>query len=168
MDCDAQDNLDLRIMIDDWGWDWYGRYWAILGKIGMLINEDNLTFALQTNNGRPFPVKQLSDDCSTTVERMTNFLNFLADNHLIDKKSWHEKNLIYSPKLEKRADEYTKKLLANRDKLPTNSRHAPDQEEDKEYKKIRSKEDKERRKSPSYEGKTKSLREIMDNFKVTV
>jgi hypothetical protein len=131
MDCDAQDNLDMRLLIDQWGWDWYGRYWAILGKVGSLINENNLVFALRTNNGRPFPVKQLSDDLSTTVERLTNFLNFLADNRLIDENAWYKENLIYCPKLAKRADEYTKKLIKNRELLQTNSRHSPDQEEKK-------------------------------------
>ena len=128
MDCDAQENLDMRKLLDEWGWEWYGRYYAILGKIGMLVTENQQTFALQTNNGSPFPVKLLANDLGTTVERLSDFCRFLADNHLIDAKAWSDKNLIYCPKLKERADEYTKKLL-------TKSRHSPDQEVDK--KKIR-------------------------------
>lgn len=118
----------MRKMIDEWGWDWYGRYWAILGKIGMLVTEKNQTFALQTNDERPFPVKLLADDLGTTVERLTNFCDFLADNRLIDQLSWKRKSLIYAPKLRERADEYTRKLL-------TNSRHSPDQEVEVDKKK---------------------------------
>jgi len=121
MDCDAQENLDMRKLVDDWGWDWYGRYWAICGKVGMLVTEKQQTFALQTNNGSPFPVKLLANDLGTTVERLTEFCNYLSDNHLIDKLSWQRKTLIYMPKLAERADEYTKKLL-------TKSRQYPDQE----------------------------------------
>ena len=104
MDCDAQENLDMRKLVDEWGWEWYGRYWAILGKIGMLVTESRQTFALQTNNGDPFPVRLLSNDLGTTVERMTDFLSYLADNRLIDKRAWSEKALIYVPKLKDRAD----------------------------------------------------------------
>ena len=125
MDCDAQENLDMRKLVDEWGWDWYGRYWAILCKVGMLVTEKRQTFALQTNDGSPFPVKLLSNDLGTTVERMTDFLSYLANNHLIDKKTWMQKSLIYCPKLRERADEYTKKLL-------TKSRHSPVQEVEEE------------------------------------
>ena len=110
MDCDIQDNLDMRKLIDEWGWDWFGRYCAIIGKVGMLVTEKNQTFALQTNDGSPFPVKLLANDCSTTVERLSDFCKYLANNRLIDKDAWYDKNLIFIPKLRERADEYTKKL----------------------------------------------------------
>lgn len=125
MDCDAQDNLDMRNLVDVWGWEWYGRYFAILGKVGMLVTERTQTFALQTNNGSPFPVRLLANDLGTTVERLSDFCGFLADNRLIDKDSWYSKNLIYVPKLRERADEYTNKLL-------TKSRHSPEQEVEEE------------------------------------
>ena len=131
MDCDIQDNLDMRKLIDEWGWDWFGRYCAIIGKVGMLVTEKNQTFALQTNDGSPFPVKLLANDCSTTVERLSDFCKYLANNRLIDKDAWYDKNLIFIPKLRERADEYTKKLL-------TNSRHCPDQEVEEEKKKKKS------------------------------
>ena len=121
MDCSAHLNPDMRKLINDWGWDWYGRYFTILGEIGMLVTEKHRTFSLQTNNGKPFPVKLLANDLSTTVKRLTTFLNYLADNDLIDKESWTEKSLIYCPKLQERSDEYTKKLL-------TKSRHTTEQE----------------------------------------
>ena len=111
MDCDAQDNLDMRRLVDEWGWEWYGRYWAICGKVGMLVTEKRQTFTLQTNNGDPFPVRLLANDLGTNVERLSDFCQFLADNHLIDKEAWETKNLIFIPKLRDRADEYTRKLL---------------------------------------------------------
>ena len=125
MDCDAQENLDMRKLVDEWGWEWYGRYWAILGKVGMLITEKHQSFALQTNDGSPFSVRLLANDLSTNVERLTEFCTYLANNHLIDKKAWNEKSLIYVPKLRDRADEYTKKLL-------TKSRQTPVQEVEEE------------------------------------
>jgi hypothetical protein len=132
MDCDIQDNLDMRKLIDEWGWDWFGRYCAIIGKVGMLVTEHCQTFALQTNDGSPFPVRLLSNDLSTNVERLTNFCQYLADNRLIDKDTWDSKNLIFIPKLKDRADEYTRKLL-------TNSRHTPDQEVEEEVDKKKKK-----------------------------
>lgn len=125
MDCDAQENLDMRKMVDEWGWDWYGRYWAILGKIGMLVTEKCQSFALQTNDGRPFPVKLLANDLGTTEQRLNEFCKFLSDNCLIDKSAWTKKGLIYAPKLKERADEYT-------DKLGRKSRQTPAQEEEVE------------------------------------
>lgn len=125
MDCDAQENLDMKKLIAEWGWAWYGRYWAILCKIGMLVTEKQQTFALQTNNDRPFPVQLLSNDLGTTVKRLLSFCQFLANNDLIDADSWNTKNLIYCPKMRKRTDDYTKKVL-------TLSRHCPDQEVDRE------------------------------------
>jgi hypothetical protein len=136
MDCDAQENLDMRKLVDEWGWEWYGRYWAIAGKIGMLVTEKRQTFALQTNNDRPFPVRLLANDLGTTVERLTDFCNYLSDNRLIDSDAWVEKSLIYMPKLEERADEYTKKLL-------TKSRHSPDQEVEVDKKKKEKKKEQE-------------------------
>lgn len=135
MDCDAQENLDMRKMVDEWGWEWYGRYWAICGKVGMLVTEKQQTFALQTNNGCPFPVRLLANDLGTNVERLKEFCAYLSDNRLIDKKAWSEKGLIYMPKLKERADEYTKKLL-------TKSRHSPEQEVEEEV------EQKEKKKEP--------------------
>ena len=121
MDCDAQENLDMRKMVDEWGWDWYGRYYAIVGKVGMLVTDKCQSFALQTNNGCPFPVRLLANDLGTNVERLSDFCQYLADNRLIDAEAWNTKKLIFIPKLRERADEYTKKLL-------TNSRHSPEQE----------------------------------------
>lgn len=132
MDCDTQENLDMKKLIDEWGWEWYGRYFAILGKIGMLVTDKRQSFALQTNNGDPFPVRLLANDLSTNVERLSNFCKYLADNRLIDKDAWYSKNLIYCPKLAERADEYTKKLL-------TKSRHSPEQEEEEEVDKKKKK-----------------------------
>jgi hypothetical protein len=128
MDCDAQENLDMRKLVAEWGWDWYGRYHAIIGKVGMLVTEKRQTFALQTNNGEPFPVRLLADDLSTTVERLSTFCKYLADNRLIDKEAWDNKNLIFIPKLKERTDEYTARL-------GTKSRHCPDQEVEVDKKK---------------------------------
>ena len=118
MDCDAQENLDMRKLIADWGWDWYGRYWAILGKVGMLVTEKCQTFALQTNDGCPFPVKLLANDLSTIVERLSDFCQYLADNRLIDPDAWNNEKLIFVPKLKERADEYTRKLLTKSGQTP--------------------------------------------------
>jgi hypothetical protein len=134
MDCDVQQNLDMRKMIDEWGWEWFGRYVALIGMVGRLVNDSNRTFALQTNDGSPFPVRLLANDLSTTVERLSDFCQYLADNRLIDGQSWNKKKLIYIPKLADRADEYTKRV-------GTKSRHSPEQEVDieveVEQKKIR-------------------------------
>lgn len=134
MDCDAQDNLDMRKLVAEWGWEWYGRYYAILGKVGLLVTKKSQTFALQTNDGRPFPVRLLADDLGTTVQRLTDFLNYLSDNHLIDPKAWKTKSLIFCPKLRERADEYTKTLLENRKSLGRNSLESREQEREIEVK----------------------------------
>jgi hypothetical protein len=131
MDCDAQDNPDMRKLIDKWGWDWYGRYYAILGKIGQRVDEKNQTFTLQTNDGSPLPIHLLADDLGTTSRRLIHFCNYLADNHLIDQASWRSKTLIYAPKLEERADEYTKKLRRKSGQTPESVRPRLDVENKK-------------------------------------
>src|SRR3990172_3392819 len=152
MDCDAQENLDMRKLVDEWGWEWYGRYWAILGKIGMLVTEKHQTFALQTNNGSPFSIKLLANDLGTNVERLSDFCRFLSDNRLIDKKCWKDKKLIYCPKLRERADEYTKKLL-------TKSRHSPEQEVEEEV-------DIDKKKSIKKQSRPSSLEEVKELFRI--
>lgn len=136
MDCDSQANLDMRKLVAEWGWDWLGRYHALIGMVGMQVTERCTTFALHTNDGRPFPVQLLSHDLSTTVERLTNFLNYLADNHLIDKRAWKRKGLIYMPKLRDRADEYTKKLLRKSGQTPV--QEGEEEEEGEQKKNISS------------------------------
>lgn len=156
MDCDAQDNLDMRKLVDEWGWDWYGRYMAIIGKVGMLVNENNLSFTLSTNNGDPFPVRLLADDLSTTVQRLSDFCQYLADNRLIDPEAWNSKNLIFIPLMRKRADEYTKKLL-------TKSRQCPVQEEEVEEEEEVEVEKK--KKEPQAASRPSSLDEVKTYFK---
>lgn len=138
MDCDAVDNPDIKLMIRVWGWDWWGRYVALLGKIGQRVTDKSQTFALQTNNGRPTPVEQLANDLGTTAKRLTRFCSFLAENHLIDADAWKTKKLIYAPKLAERADEYTKKLQRKSGQTPDNIRtdSGPRLEEEVDKKKL--------------------------------
>lgn len=124
-DSDATANPDLRLLIAEWGWDWYGRWWGIVEQIALRVSERDVSFALQTNNGQPFPVDLLARELGTTVQRLSDFCSFLADNRLIDPDAWKGKNLIFIPNLKKRTDEYTRKLL-------TKSGETPEQDTDTE------------------------------------
>jgi hypothetical protein len=66
-------------------------------------------------------VKQLSRDLGTTVQRLTNFCQWLADAGLIDAEAWMSRSVVFIPKLGELSDEYTHKLLSMsvhcRDKL---------------------------------------------------
>lgn len=136
--CDEANSVDMRELISMWGWDWYGRYDAIIGMVGQQVSDQRQTFALQMKDGRAYPLALLAKDLGTNVRRLTNFCRFLADRNLIDKQAWDRENLIFIPRLELLADEYIRKLRKKSRQTPDNVRLEESRtEENKEDEKKR-------------------------------
>lgn len=138
-DSNAYRNPDMELLIDKWGWDWYGRWWVIVEMVAERVEYDNQSFALQTNNGNPITVKRLSRNLGTNATRLEAFCGFLADNNLIDAELWNTKKLVRIPKLAKRSDEYTKRVRRKSGQEPDNIRAIREDRtlEDKRRKKER-------------------------------
>lgn len=114
-------NPDLLALIEEWGWGWYGRWWALVEMVAEDVRPGNLTFTLQRNKDRPVSVKQLSRDLGTTVERLTNFCRWLADAGLIDAEAWMSRSVVFIPKLGELSDRYVHKLLSSVSRLSPQS-----------------------------------------------
>jgi hypothetical protein len=124
-DCADADSLEMKELIRQWGWEGYGRLEAIRGMIGQRVTDKCQTFALQMDDGRPYPVELLSHDLGMTVPRLFNFCGFLSAKGLIEREAWESQKLISMPGLKKMADEYTSRVR-------TKSRHSPDQEQNRQ------------------------------------
>ena len=107
----ARRNPDLLALVEEWGWAWYGRWWALVEIVAEDVRSGNTAFSFQKNDGSPASMRQLSRDLGTTARRLTNFCRFLSNNGLIDTEAWNSKNLIFIPKLRELSDRYTLKLL---------------------------------------------------------
>ena len=129
MNCDLAESLEMRQMISEWGWDWYGRYITIIGKILRRVGEQTHESSLETDNGSPYPLKLLARDLGTNERRLSDFGDYLAKNDLIDREAWNVKKLIFMPNTEKLTDEYTRKLRRG-------SGQTPEQEERRREKNI--------------------------------
>ena len=107
----ARRNHDLSALIEEWGWDWYGRWWALIEIVAEDVRSGSTTFSFQKNDGNPASMRQLSRDLGTNARKLTNFCQWLADNSLIDAEAWNSKNLVFIPKLRELSDRYTLRLL---------------------------------------------------------
>ena len=101
----------MRELIAEAGWEWYGRYDAVLGKVGQRIDDFRQSFALDYDDGRPYPLALLARDLGTTEKRLSDFCRFLSSRSLIDPEAWESESLIYVPNFKKVADDYTRKIL---------------------------------------------------------
>jgi hypothetical protein len=108
---DAHRNPDLEMLIDDWGYQWYGRWWVLIELMASQVWEGNLHFSLQTNRGTPISLERLARELRTHVRRLSDFLTYLAENNLIDREIWKTKNLVYCPKLKELAEEHVRASL---------------------------------------------------------
>ncbi len=63
------------------------------------------------SSGRPIALELLAENTGLPVDLFVELFDFMAREKHIDPKQWRKK-IIYFPAMAKRADEYTKKLLA--------------------------------------------------------
>jgi len=98
--CNAHENPNLGVLIDDWGVEGYGRYWILVELVGEQVSKSNLSYAYQTSNGNPVLLGIIARLLRMHAQRLCKFCDYLATHRLIDKKAWEEKKLIYIPKLQ--------------------------------------------------------------------
>ncbi|MGB5873806.1 MAG: hypothetical protein WBH56_08775 [Bacteroidota bacterium] len=118
LDCRFQDTLEIRELIAEWGMCGYGWLLTIYAKVGALVDEKRQTFDLTMPDGRPFPLRLLSKDLSTTVKRLSDFCGFLSAKGLIDTEAWRSKNRILVPQMAEWGHEYIRKVRKKSGQTP--------------------------------------------------
>ena len=85
----------------------YGRVWRLYEIIGRLgeerTNQENFDLP------EDFTLELLAFRLKCSLDYLTEFLSALAEVGLIDKAAWQERQKVYAPKLQERADTYTKR-----------------------------------------------------------
>ena len=99
---DAHSNLKLQAVINKYGLEGFGYYWAIVELVG--LQGENYSI----EGSKDWQV-YLSKFVNISLERQQELLNFFADKKLIDAKELGKGNLSI-PKLAERSDEYTKRV----------------------------------------------------------
>ena len=95
-------NLKLQSVIDRFGLEAYGYYWACVE----LVAKEGIEYRIsEEKSWRSYFKKFLNIE----NDRQNKYLAFFAEKTLIDKQELEQGNL-YIPKLEERQDEYTDKV----------------------------------------------------------
>ncbi len=99
-----------------YGMEGYGLYWFCLESIARNVETHNLTFELEED------AELLSVATNIHYERVQEMMTYMVNQGLFENCEGR----ITCLKMATRTDEYTQKLLRNRDNVPTVSRHTPD------------------------------------------
>ncbi len=98
----AHTNLKLQNVIEVFGMEGYGYFWACLEIIG--LQGENYRLKAE-KNWKIYLKKQTN----LTIEKQDAMLIFFAQNRLMDKKAL-EKGDLFFPKMTEYSDDYTKKV----------------------------------------------------------
>ncbi len=109
---DAQMNLKLQSVIENFGLEGYGYYWACLE----LVAKEGNNYLVNSDKDWKLYFKKF---LNIEIEKQEKILSFFSEKNLIDKNELINGNL-YIPKLEERSDEYTKKLRRISGQTPSN------------------------------------------------
>jgi len=101
-DVGAQRDLKLRLVLREFGPEGVGIYWML---VEMLADERLLSI-----NMKKMPVEMMADELRITAERLRTVLHYMLEINLFSKDSW-ENDVLYSPALETRVDEYTQRTI---------------------------------------------------------
>lgn len=115
-DSNANTDAKLRRVRIKYGMQGYGLYWYCLELIAQNVEKHNLTFELEHD------AEIIADDTNINYELVQEMMLFMVDLGLFENAD----NRITCMKMATRTDEYTQKLLKNRETVPTISRHTPD------------------------------------------
>lgn len=99
-DSDAHDDLKLRKVIRKFGMEGYGVFWMIVELLAVEENQIDL---------KKYPVNLLAEDFRVNEARFKSMLALFGQECLLDAKKL-DQGVLYCPTLEKRADEYTKRV----------------------------------------------------------
>lgn len=107
----AHTNLKLQAVVDAFGLEAYGYYWACVELVGLQSSD----FCLKKDKNWQNSLKKF---LGIEMDRQKLFLSFFANQNLIDKQALRRGDL-FIPKLAERQDEY-------RDKVERKSRQGRD------------------------------------------
>ncbi len=110
-DSDAHDDLKLRKVIRKYGMEGYGVFWMILEHL-----------AAEGNGGidlKKYSVNHLAEDFKVNETRFKGILALFGAECLLDQKKL-DQGVLHCPSLEKRADEYTKRVRRKSKQCPDN------------------------------------------------
>lgn len=109
------------------------------------------------SRGEPYPLEELAENCDLTVSLFSELMQLAADRGHINADQWR-RGVVFFPAMAKRADEYTKKLLARAqplapgpDSVPTLSEQCPSTVQDKTSQNSRSPRSRSRRRPKASE-----------------
>ena len=101
-DTDASDDIKIRRLEEEYGNDGYAVFFKTLEIVGKEGAKSRL-------NLEKYPKKWISSRCHISEEKLSEILEFMSKISLLCPKSL-KKNILYLPKFQERADEYTKRL----------------------------------------------------------
>lgn len=99
---DAHKNLKHQAVIEKFGLEAYGYYWAC----DELVGDQGVNYRIKSEKDWKIFFKKF---LNIEIDKQNKFLEFFSDKGLIDKKAF-KKGDLYIPKLAERADEYTKRV----------------------------------------------------------
>lgn len=114
-DSNASMNAKLKKLILKYGAEGYGVYWFCIEAIAQQVEAHNLTFELEHD------AELIAHSLGSSDKKVADIMRFMVDLNLFEASG----GVITCLKLAKRVDEYTKKLLKNRDTIPTLSVQSP-------------------------------------------
>jgi hypothetical protein len=115
-DSDAHTDAKLRRVRLKYGMQGYGLYWYCLELIARGVEKHRLTFELEHD------AELISADTGISRELVEEMMRFMASAGLFEDRG----GIITCLKMASRTDEYTAKMLANRQSVPIVSGQTPD------------------------------------------
>lgn len=98
----AHTNLKLQGLIEVFGMEGYGYYWACTELVGL----QSIDYRLKSGKNWKIYLKKQTN---IPIEKQDSLLNFFSESNLIDKKAL-QKGDLFIPKLQERSDDYTNKV----------------------------------------------------------
>lgn len=115
-DSDAHTDAKLRRVRLKYGMQGYGLYWYCLELIARGVEKHRLTFELEHD------AELIAADTGISRELVEEMMRFMASSGLFEDRG----GIITCLKMASRTDEYTAKMLANRQSVPRVSGQTPD------------------------------------------
>lgn len=115
-DSDAHTDAKLRRVRLKYGMQGYGLYWYSLELIARGVEKHRLTFELEHD------AELIAADTGISRELVEEMMRFMASSGLFEDRG----GIITCLKMASRTDEYTAKMLANRQSVPIVSGQTPD------------------------------------------
>lgn len=104
---------NLKTLVANAGVGALWRTWCFVSRHGAAVDPAGVPLVGWSldSRGEPYPVEDMAINAGFTIEQFEDLMAFCADRGHIDPKQWRRKIVVF-PAMIKRADEYTRKLIA--------------------------------------------------------